>query len=785
MIPYLYSKGTTSYTSSGLGRLGECTRCLVTEERNGKYEVEFDYPITGKYYNVIQKDCIILVTHDEAQDRQPFRIYRKSAPIDGIVTFNAHHISYDLCNIIVQPFTATSISDAFDKFVSKAINTNNFSFWTDSISSGNFEAEVPASVRSLLGGQRGSILDVYGGEYKFDNTTVKNYAHRGNDNGVSILYGKNLTDITDTSDNSSTYNAIVPYWTDNEDTVVFGGIVSQAGATTIKAVALDLSSEYETAPTVAQLEAKAATYLSNNTPWNQSENIKIDFVALWQTEEYKNYAPLERVQLCDTVHVKYAALGVDATAKVIKVVWNALADRYDSMELGEARSSFADTIISKTDTDISAALKPYARTSMMDEAISHATSLITGGLGGYIQFLYDANDHPTDMLVMDHDTLAASTNILRINVNGIGFSNDGGSTYSSAWTLDGAFVADFITAGHLSCNRIQGGTLSLGGVGNGNGTLVVYDALNNEIGRIDNSAIMLKNGITKAFCGKEKNFQYSTLSGMDWTDVEGFSINHEYSDSVFTREVWTRGYNYGYPQHTMATNAYNYFDTKALGLDDYNAQGDPDTYRAIQDWYHYDSTNDITYFEKKILATGHDNPRVSFSENGFIFTNDQVNANDVHIKVSKSSGIDIRSGDYKILIDANNTKINGQTIAFQGNSSERYKHEISDNICMGLAPERLYELKLKQFVFNDAHPLQYRDMAGKTLPGFIAEDVEEIYPAAVIHDKDGNVENWDERRILPGMLALIQKQKKQLDEQEERIKKLEAAIEALQEARHE
>ena len=474
MIPILYSSTENNFTSNGLGRLGLCTRCIALEERNGKYEVEFDYPVTGKYYSQIEKGCIISVTHDEQKDRQPFRIYRKSAPINGIVTYNAHHISYDLCNVIVQPFTATSISDAFDKLVTKAINANTFTFWTDSTASGNFAAEVPSSVRSLLGGQEGSVLDVYGGEYEFDNKTVKNYASRGSDKGVSIIYGKNLTDITDTTDSGSTFNAVVPYWADSEGTVVYGGVIGQSGATSYKVVALDLSMEFESQPTVAQLESKAEAYLANNTPWIENRNIQIDFVALWQTEEYKDYAALERVRLCDLVHVKYAALGVDVTAKVIKVVWNVLADRYDEIELGDARSSFADTIISSADKVTQWMLKPYAKTSMMESAISHATELITGGLGGYIKFIYDANGMPTDMLVMDSDSLSTAVHVLRINVNGIGFSSDGGATFSSAWTLDGAFVADFITAGHMSCNRIQGGTLSLGGADNGNGVLRVY-----------------------------------------------------------------------------------------------------------------------------------------------------------------------------------------------------------------------------------------------------------------------------------------------------------------------
>ena len=487
--------------TNGLGRLSSCISCLVTEVRNGKYEAEFMYPVSGIHYSDIQKDRVITVTHDETGDTQPFIIYRISAPINGIITACCHHMSYDLSNAIVEPFTADSVSDAFDQFVTKCIIPNPYVFWTDNTTAGSFSAEVPDSVRAYLGGQRGSILDVFGGEYEFDGYTVKNHTSRGSDNGVTIRYGKNLTDIEDTSDSSGTYNAVVPYWSDGQGTVVFGGLIAASGVTAIKAVSLDLSTEWETAPSVSDLETKAAAYLTANQPWIPKQNIKIDFVALWQTEEYKDIAPLERVGLCDTVHVIRPDMNIDATAKVIKVVWDALAEKYDSIELGEAKSTFADTLVTKVDLDTT--LKTYVRTSFLTEAIDHATALITGGLGGHIVFQYDANGYPTEMLVMDTADVSTAVHVLRINVNGIGFSDSGiNGPYDSAWTLDGQFVADFITAGTMSANRIQGGTLSLGGQSNGNGVLVLYDANGTEIGRFNNAGITLKEGKLQSADGK-------------------------------------------------------------------------------------------------------------------------------------------------------------------------------------------------------------------------------------------------------------------------------------------
>ena len=531
MKPILFDGSATNYNTQGIGALSDCISALVTEQRNGIYELEFTYPITGVRYEDITAGRIVVVSHDERKDLQPFIIYRISRPISGVVTVNAHHISYELNNVIVGPYEANNIGTAFDGFHDHAMTDNSFTFWTDKTSAGTFKVTAPASVRALLGGTSGSILDAFGGgEYEFDNKTVKLYQHRGRDNGVTIRYGKNLTDITADTDAGSLYNAVIPYWSNAEDTIVYGGIVQGNGGITREeiwtdegslpiqdengetitfraslrqVVPMDLSGEFSEAPTVAQLEARAQTILNNNEPWIPKVNIKIDFIALWQTEEYKNIAPLERVSLCDTVTVQYAELGVDATAKVIRVVWDVLAERYSEMELGDAKTSFADVLMANTDERIDGKIKDLTTYTDMENAIAHATELITGGMGGHIVFLYDANEHPTDMLVMDTDDVSTAVHVLRINVNGLGFSSNGiQGPYTSAWTLDSRFNADFIVAGTMSAARIHGGTLVLGGVNNGNGAIVVYDASGNVIGRWNNTGIEINGGIIRTSDGE-------------------------------------------------------------------------------------------------------------------------------------------------------------------------------------------------------------------------------------------------------------------------------------------
>ena len=484
MIPVLIDQYGTSYQTT-LGRLSDCVSCLVTEERNGEYEAEFEYPITGIHYEDIIEGRTILVDHDDTGKAQPFDIYSHTAPIDGIVTYHAHHVSYRLSNVILKPLTASSASSAFSKFETQTMTPQPFSFITDVATAASFKVTHPSSVRSVLGGVEGSILDVYGGEYEFDDFTVKLHAARGANNNVTIRYAKNLTDLEEEYDELDRYTAIIPYWmdTDSGECVYGDQITARNGKlfsytwtnqnnVTItdengedfyfdyyesKAVTMDFTDEFQNRPSKEQLEARAAAYLKSNKPWVPKENLEVDFVALWQTEEYKNIAPLERVGLCDTVRIIYTALGVDSTAKVIKVVWNALAERYNSIELGEAKASFADTIMQSTEKIV----EDRPTYSMMAEAIDKASELIRGGTGGHVVMGVDAEGKPNEIFIMDTEDVNSAVNVLRINMNGIGFSSNGiEGEYSTAWTLDGSFVADFITAGSMAANRIRTGTLA-------------------------------------------------------------------------------------------------------------------------------------------------------------------------------------------------------------------------------------------------------------------------------------------------------------------------------------
>lgn len=447
----LFGKTATIWTSQGLGEIG-ATRCLVTEERNGMYECEMDVPITDKHYADIALGCLVLVKPNPYELAQPFRIYQISRPLNGLVTINAAHISYDLSKIADQPFTASSVTETMVRLANNAVGSCPFTFQTDKSVTGTFTVSTPRSIRSLLAGSQGSVLDVYGtGEWKFDGYTCYLYLNRGQDRGVVIRYGKNLTDLKQEENNAAVYSKLYPYWTDSEGHLVTLSEktldINTAGNGTL---VYDMSNSFEAQPTEQQLRTAAQSYIDRNSLGTPTVNLNLSFVQI--SELIK-----DAIYLCDTVSVEFPALNVSAQAKVIKTVYDALLDRYDSIEVGTVKQTFAQTIATLQDNSITGLVGQ----TMLRESIGRATAQITGQNGGF----YVENDTNGDglydeVLFLNTLDIATATNVWRWNLGGLGHSSSGyDGPYDTAITADGHVVADFVDTGTLTANIIKAGIL--------------------------------------------------------------------------------------------------------------------------------------------------------------------------------------------------------------------------------------------------------------------------------------------------------------------------------------
>ena len=455
--PILYSATETNFSRNGLGILGDCVSCEVTEEANGIFELVMQYPMGGIHYEEIADRSIIKSKADQFRDPQLFRVYAISKPMSGIVTISARHISYDLSGIPVAPFTVGSVSLALADLKNNAVTDCPFDFWTDKDTSGTFSVSVPSSIRSRLGGVEGSILDVYGGEYEFDNYTVKLHNNRGMNRGVSIRYGKNLTDIKQEQNCAAVATGIYPYWAGDVDgnTVLVElpeKIVNAPGTYDfVKIKTVDFTERFEAQPTVEQLRSAAESYVESNNIGIPTVSLTVSFAQLEQTDEYKHLKLLEQVLLFDTVNVEFPALGVSATAKAIKIVYDSLSDRVKSITLGSTKANIADTVATQQQE---IAKKPSI--SLVQSVAMGLTAAILGAKGGAVRVLDTDGDGMTDTLyVADNPDPALATKVWRWNYKGWAGSKTGYvGPFVLGATLEDGLLADSVTAANLIAGTI-------------------------------------------------------------------------------------------------------------------------------------------------------------------------------------------------------------------------------------------------------------------------------------------------------------------------------------------
>lgn len=351
MRPWLFADGLTTLPDETIvanhqRELTDVVSCIVEREINGVYELTMTYPVTGVLFDEIALRSLLYVSPDDSSGRQLFRVYRISKPLRGLVTINARHIAYDLSGYVAPPISANSLTAALT-----ALTTNlepsgcPFTFSANRNSGAAFSSPVPSDVWSLLAGHTGSMLDVYGGEYGFNNYAITFNSRLGSNNGVAIEYAKNLTSLLQEENSGEFVTGVRPYWyTEDEGLVTTAFIIegeTEWPFTVYKAV--DVTDKFETKPTAQQLTVWASANASRLGVWSPTVTLEVEFIPLWQTLEYKG-DPREHVGLGDTVTVKFTALGVNATARAVATVYDCLKEKYTKITIGSAKPDLAQVI---------------------------------------------------------------------------------------------------------------------------------------------------------------------------------------------------------------------------------------------------------------------------------------------------------------------------------------------------------------------------------------------------------------------------------------------------------
>ena len=415
----LYDTKELEFKTLGIGVLRDAIKVSVTEELNGLFELTMEYPIDGHLFNELKFTRIICCKSSPYSKPQPFRIYSISTPINRTVTINAAHISYDLSGFIVDPFSATNLDETIAGLKNKVYGDCPFEYVHTVNESGNVNVSEPKSVRSVLGEH---VSKAYQPDFTFDGLTIIMEDKRGSETGVNVVYGKNLIDINQEENNTNVYTGVYPFWRDEEDniTVLEERVIKTPGTWNYtKIYPLDLSNEFKNKPTQEEMKAFTEIYIEVYSLGIPEISLSISVLQLNGTN-YEREMLAGKINLGDTITVQFPDAKVNAKARCIKTVYDPLQNRYETLELGDAVRTLADSIISTSqdiDDKINAAKE--STKEYVDDAVLNATKPKEGSV-----LLYP-NDKPEALLVMDSTNISAAQTIWKFDKDGLSRSSDG------------------------------------------------------------------------------------------------------------------------------------------------------------------------------------------------------------------------------------------------------------------------------------------------------------------------------------------------------------------------
>ena len=572
MIPILYEAKTSDFTGNGTGFLKDATECTVKEVRNGTFELTLKYPENGVYADKLTEDAIIKAKPNNKDNDQLFRIYKSGKTIAGVNTFYAEHISYELnSNPICQPvIEGKNPQQAIEQVLSQAAVPNNYTAWSDIQTRNSTGVDDVISVRKMLGGVEGSILDTWGGEYQFDNFTIKLWKSRGKDTGETIRYGKNLITAEQEKNIANTVTAIFPYArykkdeTSEEEILVklSEGIIKTPNAdryARLKCEPVDFSDKFKDGVVITEdMLRKVATAYAQSGIDEPSISIKASFQDMNKIKGNENLATFNSIDLCDIVTVIIEKLDIDVKAKVVSYTYNVLKERAENVEIGETRTNLTKQITAESKEQADRIIKTATFSEKLEaslkQRIADATAAITGNSGGYV-VLYPP-ENPQEIFVMDTPDTKTAKNVWRWNKEGLGHSSNGvNGPFNVAIQQDGTIIADFIGAGELDGMLIKAGTVKAESL-----SVEYKQSVTTKAQELANTAEDNANTATD-----EKLKNYSTTTEMQSAlTVEAGKISAKVSETYETKENATQ-------KMTDAHNALESYKREASAAIELNA----------------------------------------------------------------------------------------------------------------------------------------------------------------------------------------------------------------------
>lgn len=486
MIPVIFKPGEKDFSTNGLGRLVDATRCEVTEEANGKYELELDYPAISKFSDYFVNGFQIKAKPNDLEDYHIFEIKQtyKDTFTNSIVVY-AQSRTYKLGNRQVRLVTVDNKNglEAMKLIESSMDEPCDIKLFSDinTASSTIFEAR---NVLNCIAGEQGSLLQYWGGEIKREPFKLSLLKRRGRDKVGTVCYGKDLSGLTIKFDWQSIITKVLPFaelqsGVDGTSQRIYGNAVKSEYIKNYPDVYAQYVqfTEDQGVKDLSSLNKVASKYFTAINPGcdKPKVSIELEIEKLTDSEEAKEFAKMRNYNLFDTFNVYHKLYDIDIDTKVTGIVYDSLTEKTKKITAGDTQIAF----YKQQNQDFQEAIKTLTKKDYMSNFIDYITDLINGVKGGSI--LQYPKNRPHTLYFMDTDSTDTAKNVIAINNQGIGFSTTGWKgPFRNAWTIDGILNADFIRAGKIRSDIFETSFNSYG-----------------DILRLVNGALQAWNGKTK------------------------------------------------------------------------------------------------------------------------------------------------------------------------------------------------------------------------------------------------------------------------------------------------
>ncbi|MGM0196272.1 phage minor structural protein [Enterococcus sp. AZ180] len=461
MIPVIFKPGEKDFSTNGLGRLVDATRCEITEEANGKYELEMDYPAISRFSDYFENGYQIKAKPNDLEEYHIFEIKQtfKDTFTNSIVIY-AQSRTYKLGNRQVRLVTVDNRNGAE---AMKLIEQNmdepcDIKLYSDinTASSTTFEAR---NVLNCIAGEQGSLLQYWGGEIKREPFKLSLLRRRGRDNVGTVRYGKDLKGLTIKFDWQSIVTKVLPFaelqsGADGTSQRIYGNAVKSEYISKYPDVYAQYIqfTEDQGVKDIASLNKVASKYFTTLYPGSDKPkvSIELEIEKLTDSEEAKEFAKMRNYNLFDTFTVYHKLYDIDIQTKVTGIVYDALAEKTIKITAGDIQVAF----YKQQSQDFQEAIKTLTKKEYMSDFVDYITDLINGVEGGSI--LQYPKNRPNTHYYLDTESTDTAKDVIAINNKGIGFSRTGWKgPFKNAWGINGILNADFIGAGKIKSNIFE------------------------------------------------------------------------------------------------------------------------------------------------------------------------------------------------------------------------------------------------------------------------------------------------------------------------------------------